>query len=417
MIKSLLLAAAAFLLLPLPALAQDEEADQPTIQQIALETVVEDTITDRSFFDWWQVQLSSGDILEVQMLASDGLVPLLGLLSSGGDLLARSDDEGPAEMDGTVVLTFTVEEGGLYTIVATRDGNDRGTSTGRYVLRASCINCGIERPNPYHMVEFRCGEDVAVTAFTISFMENHGPPGSRTTPIFEFYRLTVYGIDGFQPVIRALAEIQETPLDCSDDGSVMPGNSYTLPGQPPATVTEDDLPYMAQLTLQNISTTDLFGEITFTVGSKNGAPGRYMAVLEGMSISSRSDHDALIVRLGPLARYTEMLVYMVADAGTRLDPYMQLYEEGPLEDDHVPVACDDAGGRGCEHILPFTGAGTTIMAGEGRTIVGDRFDAGLLLAPGHPDPNVLLLSSRDNRTSGGYSLVFIGELPPRPAGE
>jgi hypothetical protein len=101
---------------------------------------------------------------------------------------------------------------------------------------------------------------------------------------------------------------------------------------------------------------------------------------------------------------------MVAETGSRLDPYLQLLPEDPL------IACDDAGRRGCEDVPSFEGAGATISANNGSVVRGSRFDAGLRLAPGSIDWLDLRFASLRDNTGGGYSVVVIGELPP-PAPE
>jgi len=100
-----------------------------------------------------------------------------------------------------------------------------------------------------------------------------------------------------------------------------------------------------------------------------------------------------------------MLVYMVAAENSRLDPQLELLSTG--------LVCDDAGRRGCEDVPSFNRAGATLHEGEGTAIVGDRFDAGLRLAPGNPDPQDIELRAFDGNTTGNYVIVVIGQLPPR----
>ena len=67
-----------FLLLAgLPTLAQ---TDEPLVAGINYGMSVQETITDRAFFDWWQLDAAIGDEIVVSMEAADGLQPLLGLL-------------------------------------------------------------------------------------------------------------------------------------------------------------------------------------------------------------------------------------------------------------------------------------------------------------------------------------------------
>jgi hypothetical protein len=131
-----------------------------------------------------------------------------------------------------------------------------------------------------------------------------------------------------------------------------------------------------------------------------------MVIVDGLTIEPSTDVDAYEVRVGPLAAETTAIqVYMMAVQNSRLDPFLTKPDS--------EETCDDAGRKGCEAVLTFTGAGATLNEGSGATFVGDRSDAGLLLNPGNPDPMVVELSSRDGRTRGGYALVLIGELPAR----
>ena len=379
-------------------------AAQDTIKPIAYDQVVSDTITEDVFFDWWRLEAEAGQTIAVQMVASDGLVPLIGILDANADLVARSDETTPPVENGVATLEYTADATGAYFIVATRDGRENGTSTGSYVLDVRCSNCPNSRINTRQDVEFRCGDMLVTTAATLEFTEDIVVDSSR--PFVEFYRLTVYGIGEFEPVIRVAADIQEGYLDCTDDGQQTVGDMYQLPDGTTGIIPEDTS-HAAQLTLRNPTTEDTFGAIVFNIGSRDGKPGRYVAVLEGFRIHERGDQDGLVVRLGPLARDTDMLLYMIGNPDNRLDPTIQTIDREPEQ------ACDDAGQRGCEDVPSFNGAEVTIHVAEGARIQGDRFDAGLRLHPGSPEAINLILSSRDNRTTGDYSLVFIGELPAR----
>ncbi len=390
------------LALTIPALAQD---DINSVGNMSYGDVVEDTLTEVAFFDWWHIQVGAGDVVYVEMIAADGLVPLVGLLDSGGNLVARSDGERIAEINGVADLQYVAEIDGRYTIVATRDGNENGTSTGSYTLAVSLMNPDTERPDLYQDVEFRCEDFIVTTAATIIFDED--------AEQIEFFRVSVYGLDGFQPAIRAHTETNDFTY-CSHDTLDMGGDSFTLPGEEtlPLPDVEDDV-NLDQAARLNLRSTGIhFGPITYTIGSEDGSPGRYMAVIEGFSISPSSDRDYLTVQLGPLARETEMLLYMVGAENTRLDPLLrQIFEDNP------EIICDDAGRRDCANVPSITGAGATITSGDGVRVIGDRLDAGLLLNPGNPDLMILEMTSRGGETHGEYALIIIGELPPRDVGE
>ncbi|MBI5667484.1 MAG: hypothetical protein HZC41_05705 [Chloroflexi bacterium] len=371
-------------LLAVPALAQDV----PTVTSISYGSTVEDTITEAAIFDWWQVQAAEGDQLAIEMAASGGLEPLVAVLSPGGDVVARSND---GSAGATVSLNYTAQASALYTIVATRVGGADGTSTGTYTLRLRRGNPA-PRPDTYQDVTFRCHDFEATTAATISFAED------AKTDLR--HRVTVYGMDGFKPVIRLTFSASDTFSDCNVDAEHTTDDTFTLPGEPPRTITADTRDNASQLIISGAENMRL---ITLTIASRDGQPGRYVAVIEGFTLE-RGDRDAVEVRVGPLAAETTALtVYMVGTASSRLDPLIYL----PASDQ----SCDDAGRRGCEDVPSFTGAGFTLHESGGTTITGDRNDAGIMLAPGNPDPITLELGSRNGETYGDYALVLIGELP------
>jgi hypothetical protein len=373
-----------------PLLAQDTSLSA----DISYGSVVEDTLTEEAFFDWWTIQAGAGDQMVVDMAASGGLEPLLGILDSGGTLVTRSEEGAP---NSTITLEYTVPTAGQYIIVATRAGNQNGTSTGTYSLRVRRANAPVQTVNDLQDVTFRCESYEVTTAATLRFAEDRQPDLS--------HRVTVYGLDGFQPVIRFYTD-QPQPFElCNTNADETIGDTFTLPGEEPRTITADQLDTVSQMV---VSGAEEAGTLIFTIGSRDGAPGRYMAIIEGFSIEPRDDVDALDARIGPLAaQSTSLLVYMVAAPNSRLDPFMLLPGE------ETDLTCDDAGRRGCLDVLSFDGAGAVIHEGGGTELIGDRSDAGLLLTPGNPDSMVIELSSRDGRTHGGYALVVIGELPPR----
>jgi hypothetical protein len=371
------------------AWAQGVESTPP----IAYDQVVTDDLTNEQFFDWWKLDAAAGDIIVVDMQAASGLAPLIGILAPGGDLVARSDD-GP--VDSKVQVEYTAETDGPFLVVATRVGNENGTTTGTYTLVVRRANPNAATDNDLQEVEFRCNDVIATTAATLEFADDAAD--------LAYYRISIYGLDGFQPVIRVHYSAQDYTA-CFKDAQAMAGDLYTLPDADPLTLTEDRLDTAAQLTVRSAH---LVGDVTLTIGDVNGVPGRYLAVIEGFSIARPGDTDILQARLGPLARDTALLVYMVGAEASRLDPFIRIDTDDPAA---AEISCDDTGRRGCDDVPSIIGAG--VRFNDDVNVIGDRFDAGLRLAPGNPDPLYLELSSRENDTYGGYSLVIVGEMPTR----
>lgn len=383
-------------------------SDELTVAPISFDQVVADTITQNAIYDWWQLNLQADDVIVVEMQAFQGLSPLIGILDPNNELVARSDTDRPPEPNTLAVVQYRAEQAGLYTISATREGNAAGTSVGVYQLRVSKVNLIPERINDLAPVEFRCEEKVATNVLMLSFQEE--VPDTITDPsgYREFYRLSIYGQNEFAPLILADADLVDTGrLDCDNDAGAVVGNTYTLPGEQTITLTEAEKSHSAQLSLQNSSLSDEFGEVRFTLGSLNAATGRYVVILEGLKLEDANDIDTLIVRSGPLASEIPITVYVVGENPGRLDMSLQAYAENFT----LIAACDDAGRSDCADVPAFVGAGATFLAGNTPTIIGDRFDAGIRLPVGSTDPIMVEISSGDTGTRGTYTVFIIGELP------
>lgn len=78
-------------------------------------------------------EAAEGDILRIRLTSTSGdLDPTLVLLNPDGEVVARNDDESFSIKDA--YLERTIEEDGLYTIVATRYREARGASVGNFTL-------------------------------------------------------------------------------------------------------------------------------------------------------------------------------------------------------------------------------------------------------------------------------------------
>ena len=378
------------LLFTLPTAAQQNE---PGAEVLTYDSEVSESIANDAIFDWWLLEGSAGDVLVVDMRGENGLAPLIGLLDPGGNLIARSED---GEANSTVTMEYTLPESGQYTIVATRAGNERGTTTGDYTLRVRRANNPVERVTDYQQVTFRCADYEVTNVATLEFSD----PGGED----DFYRISVYGLDGFVPVIRVYLSGLDLE-DCARDPLGMEGDTVTLPGEDTITVTGDQMDHSAQLT---ISGTENAGTVTLTIGSREGVPGRYIAVVEGFSIQPRDNVDFIRIGQGPRTTGTPLLMYMIGGKNERLDPSV-LLDEADSESESEEIICDDAGRRGCEDVPSAEGLRITLR--ETVEIVGDRFDAGMLLPEGSPRLQQMQLYSFGGNTEGTYSLVLLGELP------
>ncbi|HUN08619.1 MAG TPA: hypothetical protein PLQ56_18575 [Aggregatilineales bacterium] len=384
-----------FMLVCVSVTAAQDPTDVPFIGPIGFGQTVEDTLTPGAFFDWWQITLRRGDAIRVDMQASGGLEPLLGLLNENQDLVVRGEDGLP---DSSVFITYEAPADGLYTIVATRVGNANGQSSGAYSLRLLLLNAAVPTPDDLQDVTFRCpntAEVEATTVLSLRLREDFYPDLN--------YRVTVYGVDGFIPVIRVDLPEGDTPISyCNFSNEPLVGDRFTLPGEDEQTVPDTDPLTAAETDIGGVSQI-----VNLTIASRDGAAGRYMLVLQGLQIDPQRDRDVVEVALGPLvARQGSVTAYMVGAADSRLDPFIATENEA--------FTCDDAGIRACESVPAATGAGVVQRGVDGsqRILVADRSDAGVILQPGEPVWLPLELRAREDRTRGGYALIIIGELAP-----
>lgn len=382
-----LLALSIMFVLVLPAAAQQETLPGNTI---FYGQTMSGTLTSEQFFDLWRFEGVTDDAIEVRMTASGGLLPLVGLLDPSGTLVMRSED---GTLDGTVVLTYTIPADGTYTIVATRVGREQGTTTGQYTVSLNWTNPPAQDTS--REVTFRCQEYEVGVALVLQLGSDVVTEGSAQ-------RITVYGLDGFQTMVRVTSD-EMNPNYCLRGNPDLIGDVVTLPGEAPVEITEA----MGFDLFELIIVDPLpMGTITYTIGSVDSAPGRYMIVLSGLSIDAPGEVEQIAARVGPLAAAAgDVRVYMIADdnRNSRLDPYMRLLPDGQ--------GCDDAGRRGCEDVPSLAGAGLQMV--DGVEFMGDRFSAGVRLRQNELEAQYIELGSFSGNTSGQYALVIIGTFPQR----
>ncbi len=364
--------------------ARQADGDEPSSLPLAFAFVEHGTITETASFDWWQIEATQGEFVRVTMTGSDGLAPLLGLLDANRNLLTRSDE---GLVNGTVQMIFEAPFSGMFIIVATRAGADQGTTTGAYTVRADVIT-EAELVNPYAEVTFRCNDYEAVTAAVVEF--------NQETDVV-VYDVVIIGMGEMQPLFKVETSLEGDLEPCWDRGQEI---EYALTLPDGMTYTQEDSRFARLL----IDTTAVLGRIRLTFGSREGGAGRFAIIINGFTVNPADTTDVINVRNGPLAAQAHPLdVYMVrADAGSRLDPF--------ISEEATANQCDDAGRRGCESMLAAT---AFTLALDNVALRGGRFDAGMQIAAGDLEFKPLMFGSRSGRTSGGYALLLIGELPPR----
>ncbi|MDZ4670004.1 MAG: hypothetical protein SH821_03950 [Phototrophicales bacterium] len=394
-----------FCIVTIPTVAQEpqpEATDEVTFFDIPYDMPVQGSLTDSTYFDFWRFNAQAGDELLVRMRGDNGLAPLVGIAGSNREVIVRSDIDAEgvqlpdAEPNSTIELRFLVPMNGEFAVVATRAGRELGATVGEYTLVLTVTSSdSIRRDQIRNAVEFRCGADIVNTALTIQL-----PPVTQSTT----YRVSVYGLDAFEPAIRVLTGFEDDYLYCTTDGQNTVGDTIAFGDiLPPITIDEST----TRVAQYGINADGNAGQITFTIASVGGGRGRYIAVIEGLSLTEANQVNPLDLQMGPLALGSTVTIYMVKLIETRLDPYMaQTTNEGTL------LRCDDAGGRGCETVPNASNLRITLQ--DGTLIQGDRFSAGLSLTPESVDLLNLQFVSRATSATGGYAVVIIGELPVLP---
>lgn len=403
----LITALLALLMFALPIMAQEESEDAPITLPLDFDRLVEETITDRAFYDWWTIDLLENDEIHIEMTGYDGLVPLLGILDPDRNLVARSDTDVQPEPNGIATLDFTAEYEGRYTIVATREGNEQGISTGDYTLLVGLIARVPSRENDRIPVEFRCHDAIATTALFFQALDEFGRLQVPLEGDAEArMRITVIGEGDFEPLIL-LQVSDRSDQSCIDVPPIVAeGFSYQAPGmQPTGEITSPRI-VQSTLSLQELDWADY--SLDVLVGSRDGQPGKFVVFVEGLEISSRGDIDIIPVRRGPMARNTPLSAYMLA-VSMRFDPFVTLSNA----DETLSVECDDAGMGNCENMPSAEDISFVMTYPDDVTVTfaGHRFDAGVQLFPDYLDTQDLILQSRNGSTHGTYALMFIGELP------
>jgi hypothetical protein len=381
----------------LPLAAQDATpvptTDPVTIAPLIFDREISDSITDGAIFDRFTFNAREGDRITATITPDETLAPLIGIADASGNVIARSDADADSEITQEVapgemvVFNYDVPADGEYALVVSRAGLADGDTTGAYSLLVTRIN---PLENSLQAVQFRCEEPLATTVMTLGFT------GLRE----ESYQINVYGLDGFQPAIRAVAGPQSAVDVCSTDAQQMGGHEVRFPDEEPFVI-EAEAPDAAQLTLNGGRA---LAEIALQIGSIDGQPGRYMMVIDGFNVSRPGEVGAVTLRIGPAVVDTDTLVYMVRGERTRLDPMVALEDE----DAELIAMCDDAGRGDCAAVPALDGG---VILSDARHILGDRLDAGVRVAPGDVSGQFLLFYGRNANVIGDYAIVFIGELP------
>lgn len=372
---------------------------QVTYSPVPIGVPVQDSITDVALYDWWTLDLSSDQIILITMTANDGLRPLVGILNPTREMVARSE---PGEINGVLQLRFEAPSAGSYTIVPTRVGNEQGATTGTYTLEVTVLsNATPIEVDPFREVIIACNEMDIKNVLTLRLEDDY----TQTNQ----FRLSVYGLEGFMPIIRTVVKPRVEPfLDrfCTD------ANEYGGPGfgqGDTLTLTEGDSTQIegnsARMIYENSA---VVGVVQVNVGMEGELQGRFVVVIDGLQIAEAQDRDLIEIGAGALLNENDRVyVYAVADKTSRLDTFI---EERDLTGG-ILFSCDDAGVADCIDTPSLNSFELSILE-DGTTLSGGTSDAGMALQLEEVGAQLLFIQSFRGRTHGGYSLVILGEIVP-----
>lgn len=350
---------------------------------------ITDAITVENPLDEWHFSVEVGDTLNLRMVGADGLAPMMILIDDDGNSLVASAE---GDVDGEIALSYLVLTTGDVALLASRVGFEEGATLGTYTLTVERLAAPTPLDPRYGEVTFRCGNLEATAAAVIEFTPEAGDADA--------YTVTVYGIDGFQPAIRARVGDQRDEV-CERGREPLTGDQFTLPGDTPTPIDPDAPELTARITLLN----DFPGALQLTIGSMGGRGGRYLAIVTGLSLNTPNDTDLITLRAAPIAaRDRSLLGYAIG-----VDPLNRLDVVVGIGGEDVP-RCDDAGRRTCPDVPSAIGLGATFAASD--PVIGDRFDAGQRFAEGDGLPHNLEISSYGRATAGAYAIVMLDDPAP-----
>ncbi len=353
------------------------------ITPIYLGDVVSGALSNARYEVVYSYDGQAGEVISVSMTSAGMVDPYLALYDAypSQNPLAYDDDGGGAT--DALINGYQLPATGRYYIVATRFGRETGSTTGDYTLSlmSGSVSMSSGPAITGGLAAFECNGNLIDTSAIVTF--------DQVRPGFT-YRVTVLGLDGFDPVIALFAE-DGTGL-CNDDERNAAGSVVDVPGV--GLVTADSL--TAQIVF---TTSGAIGDIEMNIGGFGGSGGRFVAIFEGLAIYPANELDGVTVTTAPVPNGQDMYVYMVSET-TALDPYLSLPEWN--------IICDDIGSDGCVGVPAFSGGGIRIANG-GRYVTGP-YDAGLgIVSDG--TPQYFEFASYAGRSSGNYAMVIMGAAP------
>lgn len=399
------LIAALFFTLAGPQLALAQKDDDTDIIPIAYGDTVSGTISAAAYEVVYSFDGQAGDVITVSLTAiTSGLDTYLVVYDMFPSQNPLTFDDDGGEGLNSLLQDYSLPATGTYYLVATRYGRETGTSEGDFTLTLSSANSsgggdtvsgGAFGGLPTGGGQQTGGQDLAFSCNGVNVPAATMVTFEDVRPGFT-YRVTVLGLDGFDPVIGLEAE--DGSSLCNDDEPLAVGSQVAVPGT--GLVTADYLTAQIMFT-----TSGAIGDIMMRIGGFGGQGGRYVAVFEGLAIAPSTEQDAVTLQVSDSIRNETIYVYQVSRT-TALDPYMGLAGTN--------IICDDAGIGDCADTPPFPGGGVSIT--NGSTYVAGALDAGIGVVPGNETEMTFVFESYAGLSAGDYAMIVIGAAPGAGSG-
>ncbi|MBX3063183.1 MAG: hypothetical protein KF726_09425 [Anaerolineae bacterium] len=352
--------------------------------RIAYGQEVRGQITRDSFRQVYLFQGQQGDIIEATLTSSDGaLDPMLLLTDEQNNLVARDDDS--ADADNAVISSVRLPSDGLYFLIVTRFGQDRGSTTGGFTLKLNRLGVAASGDRPAGVV-LRYGDSIVeeitedAPQFVYAFAALKG----------DIITVKMRRISGDLDSLLILADAAGNVLTSSDDD---PGSPGTLD---------------AAIIDLRIQQTGNYALIATRFGQEAGTS------IGGFSLAlNRVPAD----QLGLTPEYAALLDYgMLVEGSISKDLLRRYYLLQARAGDVLTIEAKRTRGNLDPILELYSGDGTRLLQTNdgGARGVNARITAFRVLLDGY----YLLIVSRFNKetgqTAGDYSLVANINIVPTP---
>lgn len=191
-----------------PVRAQDRLAYGQTVQG---------QITRDSFRQIFAFQGREGDIIEATLARTDGTLDPVLILTDADNMLIAINDDGAGNYNATI-SALRLERDGLYFLIATRFGQDRGNSIGRFSLSLARVGIASNAGRPGGTV-LQYGDSVVNQIDTATWQHLYAFSALRG----EVISVRMQRISGDLDPLLILADSQGNVLISSDDDPNSPG--------------------------------------------------------------------------------------------------------------------------------------------------------------------------------------------------